>query len=124
MPDPAVSPYGAAARQVVERLVPARSLADRLLLTADPGEALEAAASGAAQLALVSRSQLAAGEIAQEGSWWSVPPELHDPIRHQAVLLTAGAGDPRARELLDFLAGPEAQEIVARYGYGVEQALE
>ena len=124
IPDPAASPYGVAARQVVERLAPRQGLADKLRLTADPGEALEAAASGAAQLALVASSQLAAGEIAKEGSWWSVPPGLHDPIRHQAVLLAAGADDPRARALLDFLAGPAAQEVVARYGYGVEQALE
>ena len=124
MPDPAVSPYGQAARQVIEGIAPREGLAERLRLTADPGEALEAAASGAAQLALVAGSHLAVGELAGEGSWWSVPPELHDPIRHQAVLLAPGADDPRARAFLAFLAGPEAQEIAARYGYGVEQALE
>jgi len=121
LPDPASSPYGSAARQALAALAPPEALADRLLLVADPGEALEAAASGAAQLALVAGSHLAMGELAEEGSWWSVPRGLHDPIRHQAVLLAAGADDPRAR---DFLAGPAAQEIVARYGYGVEQPLE
>lgn len=124
MPDPTSSPYGVAARQVLDARAPTAGRADKLRLVADPGEALEAAASGAAQLAFVAGSQLATGELAAEGSWWIVPSELHDPIRHQAVLLAAGADDPRARELLGFLAGPAAQEIVARYGYGTEQALE
>lgn len=124
IPDPAASPYGAAARQVLDRLAPGPGLADKLRLTADPGEALETAASGGAELAMVAAAQLAQGEIAKDGSRWIVPPDLHDPIRHQAVLLTAGRDDPRARRLLAFLAGPEAQAVLERYGYGVEQALE
>jgi molybdate transport system substrate-binding protein len=124
IPDPAASPYGAAARQVLDRLVPGPGLADKLRLTADPGEALGTAASGGDELAMVAASQLTQGEVAKEGSRWIVPPGLHDPIRHQAVVLTAGRDDPRARRLLAFLAGPEAQAVLERYGYGVEQALE
>ncbi len=48
---------------------------------------------------------------------WPVPQELHDAIRQGAVLLSAGEGNPAARELLTFLKTDGARDIIRAYGY-------
>ena len=51
------------------------------------------------------------------GSRWLVPPELHSAIAQDAVLLQRGAGNAAARAFLEFLRGPAAARVKARYGY-------
>jgi molybdate transport system substrate-binding protein len=48
---------------------------------------------------------------------WLVPPQMHDPIRQDAVLLQAGHGNPAARALLAFMHSDAARAIVRAYGY-------
>ena len=55
-----------------------------------------------------------------KGSRWLVPPELHAPIRQDAVLLKTGETSEAARAFLDFLRTPEARAIIERYGYALE----
>ena len=56
------------------------------------------------------------GRIA-EGSGWIVPPQLHDPIRQDAVLLTRGNGSSGPAALLKYLRGDKARSIIKSFGY-------
>ena len=46
-----------------------------------------------------------------------LPESLHDPIV-QRMVLVKGAGDT-ARQLYEFVLGPEARVILERYGFGI-----
>jgi molybdate transport system substrate-binding protein len=46
-----------------------------------------------------------------------VPQTLYKPIRQDAVLLRKGSDSEAARSFLAFLKGPEARDVIARYGY-------
>jgi molybdate transport system substrate-binding protein len=113
--NPALAPYGAAARDVLR----ARNLWDRLqsrLVTGqDIGQTHSFVQTQNAELGFVAWAQLKGphGEIA--GSYWLVPESLHRPIEQEAVLLR---DVPAARALLQFVKSPEAREIIRGHGYG------
>jgi molybdate transport system substrate-binding protein len=113
--NPELAPYGAAARDVLE----ARGLWDRLearlVMGQDIGQAYSFVHTGNAELGFVAWAQLEQPTTAIAGSYWLVPEALHRPIEQEAVLLRDGAA---ARELLEFVKGPAAREIVRSFGYG------
>jgi molybdate transport system substrate-binding protein len=51
------------------------------------------------------------------GSAWVVPARLYEPLRQDAVLLTAGRDNPAAIALMQFLKTEPARAIMRSYGY-------
>jgi len=118
--NPDLAPYGAAARQALQRLGLWEGLGDRLVTGQNVGHTLSLVASGAAEVGFVSVSALSTPDRPETGSRWNVPPALYDPIRQAAVLLVAGRDDDDARGFLAFLRTEEARDVIRRFGYGVE----
>lgn len=118
MANPALAPYGLAARQVIEALGLAEALEGRIVLGENVGQAHAMVATGNAELGLVALSGLLGPEPG--GSMWVVPAELHAPIRQDAVLLARAPDDGDAAAFLDFLRSEEARRLIAGWGYGTE----
>jgi len=117
--NPKTAPYGAAARQVLERLGLWTTVAPHIVQGENIAQTHQFVASGNAELGFIALSQLRdAGRDA--GSLWLVPRELHDPIAQDAVLLQRGKDNPAARELLAYLQGAEARAIIESYGYDLK----
>ena len=115
--NPTTAPYGAAAVQTMRALGVYDMLEPRIVQGNNIAQALQFVATGNAELGFVAMAQVI---DTSEGSRWIVPEHLHEPIRQDAVLLTRGAEDEAAKAFLDFLMGPEAGEVIARYGYGTD----
>jgi molybdate transport system substrate-binding protein len=113
--NPRIAPYGAAAFDVLKRLDVLPAVRARLVYGEDIGQTFQLAASGAADLAFIALSQLRSGEVT--GAYWLVPTSLYRPIEQQAVLLQRAGNKAAARAFLDFLRGPAARAIMARFGY-------
>lgn len=115
--NPKTAPYGEAADQVLK----ARNVYDRLKQKRVEGENIaqtyQFVVTRNAALGFVALSQVIDDK---RGSGWEVPQDLYDPIRQDAVLLDKGKANPAATALMDFLKGPEAKTIIAKYGYGLE----
>jgi molybdate transport system substrate-binding protein len=115
--DPKLAPYGAAALQVLAR----RGLADKLkaqLVTGENiGQTFQFVKTGNAALGFVALSQVMVDGKLSTGSAWLVPTAMHDPIRQDAVLLKAGALEPAAQALLQYLRGDAARQVIRAYGY-------
>lgn len=117
--EPAIAPYGAAARQTLEglglwtkfesdmRIVRGQSIAQTFAMIE----------TGNAELGFVALSQALAYTGA--ASYAIVPQAQHAPIRQDAILLARSADAPGPRALLAFLHGPAAAAILARFGYSV-----
>lgn len=108
--NPALAPYGLAARQALEALGLWESLQGRLVLGQNVGQAFALVASGNAELGLVAQSYAQAG-----GESWPVPEALYAPILQDAVLL---GENPAAAAFLDYLRSPAAQAVIKAAGYG------
>jgi molybdate transport system substrate-binding protein len=114
--NPDLAPYGAAARKTLIALGLESRLEDRIVMGENIGQTFSLVATGNAELGFVAASQAARAG----GSGWSVPQELHDPIRQDAVLLNAGAESVAARSFLDFLETSAARSLIRDSGYEVE----
>lgn len=115
--NPRIAPYGAAAMQVLRRLGVADAIVPQLVTGENIAQTHQFVASGNAELGFVALSQVWSEGRLAGGSAWRVPPELHEPIRQDAVLLARGRDNPAARALLEFLHGERAAAIVRSYGY-------
>lgn len=119
--NPALAPYGAAAKVVLKGL----GIWDQLLsngqivMGQNIGQAHAMVATGSADLGLVAASALIgqSGEP-MKGSAWPVPADLHPPIAQDAILLARAKNNQAAQDFLAYLQSPAAQTILARYGYG------
>lgn len=115
--NPKTAPYGAAATEVLKALRVHDALAPKLVRGDSISQTYQFAATGNAQFAFVALAQIA---LKDTGSKWVVSDDLYSPIRQQAQLLNKGADSEAAKAYLAFLKGPEAAEIIHKYGYGTE----
>lgn len=117
MANPALAPYGAAAREVLQGFGLYATLRDRIVTAENIGQTHAMVATGNAEIGFVAASGIRESD---EGSRWQVPADLHAPIRQDAVLLAHGADNPAAQQFLEFLHGERARAIISDYGYGVD----
>ena len=115
--NPKLAPYGAAARQAMEKLGVWPSLQDRLVQGENIAQTLQFIASGNAELGFVALSQVSEAGKPPAGSYWRVPQALYEPIRQDAVLLVRGSGNPAARAFLEYLRGAAARDVIRASGY-------
>lgn len=115
--NPALAPYGVAARQTLEALGLWAALEEKVVMGETVGQAHAFVASGNAELGFVALSHVVGPGKGREGSRWDVPARLHEPLRQDAVLLARAAGNPAARGFLAFLRRPPVRALVESYGY-------
>lgn len=113
--NPALAPYGEAARQTLVALALWDRLQPRLVMGENVGQAYALVATGAAEAGFVAAS--AVPDVV-EGGRWLVPEALHDPLRQDAVLLLHGAENAAAKAFFEWLQTPQAAAINAAFGYG------
>ncbi len=111
--NPDLAPYGAAARQALERLGLWERTSPRLVLGESITQAHQFVASGNAELGFAALSQVRS----HGGSFWLVPAHLHAPILQDAVLLALGREKPAAVAFLAFLRGDRARAVIRDAGY-------
>ena len=112
--NPRYAPYGLAAQQSLEAAGLWQALQPRLVFADSVSHAFQMAKTGNADVALVALS------LIQEegGNSLAVDPRLHQPIEQTATVLKSSANQEVARSFCEFLSGPEAQRILAAYGFG------
>jgi molybdate transport system substrate-binding protein len=112
--DPATAPYGAAALETLARLGLTDTVAAKTVTGENISQTLQFVDSGNSELGFVALSQVIGKPASQV---WVVPAADYSPILQDAVLLKAGEGDPAAAAFMAFLQGPEAADIIRKYGY-------
>lgn len=118
--NPDLAPYGAAARETLQRLGLWDFLQNKIVMGQNIGQTHSMVATGNAQLGFVALSAVLSPRRPPQGSRWDVPQDLFTPIKQDAILLRAGRGNEAARAFLQFLKSAEARRIIDQFGYGVE----
>jgi molybdate transport system substrate-binding protein len=114
--NPELAPYGLAAQQTLTKLGIWDSLRTRVVRGQSIAQTFAMAETRNADLALVALSQV----ISYQGvaAYFEIPPELHAPLRQDAVLLTRAHDNTAARAFVDWLRNsPRAAEVIASFGY-------
>ena len=115
--NPRLAPYGAAARQYLERLSIWRQAQPNLVFGENIAQTLQFVATGNASIGLVALSQLRAGTVPAATCSTRVPAGMHSPIEQDAVLLSRAVDNEAARAFLRFLRGESARNLIERGGY-------
>lgn len=117
--NPRLAPYGQAAIETLENLGLLADLRSRFVQGENIAQTFQFVATGNAPLGFVAASQV----IGRGGSYWSVPGELHEPIRQEAVLLRRAEGSQAAGEFLRFVRSEPSRVVIEAHGYQVPEAL-
>jgi molybdate transport system substrate-binding protein len=115
--NPRLAPYGAAAKETMEKLGVWQALQGKLVQGENIAQTFQFLSSGNADLGFVALSQIHEARPTLAGSYWVVPARFHAPLRQDAVLLARGASNPAARGILDYLRSAPARELIRAYGY-------
>lgn len=112
--NPALSPYGSAAIQVLKRADVVEHFQTKLIHGSNVTQAYQFVITKNAEVGLVALAQVMGHN---NGSRWIIPGNLHSPIVQNAVLLQSGADNKGAREFITFLQSPQVSVVKMRYGY-------
>ncbi|MBU2580153.1 MAG: molybdate ABC transporter substrate-binding protein [Alphaproteobacteria bacterium] len=115
--NPNLAPYGRAAEQVLRTRSDWQELKPKLVFGQNIAQTFAMIATGNADAGIVSRAQIDPAADNAKGSAALIDPNLHDPIRQDAVLLTRAATNPAASAFMTFLKSPSARKIIAGFGY-------
>ena len=115
--NPRLAPYGAAALQTLDKLGVTAALQPRFVQGENIAQTYQFVATGNAELGLVALSQVMVDGQMGAGSFWLVPPSMHDAIRQDVLLLTTGKTNPAALALMQYLRGERAKAIIRASGY-------
>ena len=118
--NPKTAPYGDAAIETLTSLKLKRLLEPKFVMGENISQTYQFVASGNADIGFIALSQITKHNKIISGSVWMVPEKLYSPIKQDAVLLVNGKDSAAALQLLSFLKGYEAQQIIKSYGYGIK----
>ena len=116
--NPDHAPYGMAAREALQSAGLWDELQPKIVMAENVLQALQFAASGNADVALVARSLSVQGD----GRWTLVPAELHQPIEQTLAVITRSAHAEWGRRFADFVNGPLGRPILDSYGFALPDA--
>jgi molybdate transport system substrate-binding protein len=110
--NPKLAPYGVAAQQVLEREHLWEKLQPKIVYGENVRQTLQLFDSGNADAVLVSDG------LVSDRHPQLIPADWHQPIVQKAGIVSASSKQKDAALFLQFLLGPTAQAIFAKYGFG------
>ena len=115
--NPKHAPYGRAAVAAMEYFKVYDQVKDRLILGENISQAAQFIESGACDVGIIALSLAVAPAMKSKGTYWEVPADAHLPLEQGAVILKSSKNQEAARQFLEFIKGPNGQEIMKRYGF-------
>jgi len=117
--NPKHAPYGRAAVAAMEYFKVYDQVKDRLILGENISQAAQFIESGACDIGIIALSLAIAPVMKSKGTYWEVPAEAHPALDQGAVILKQSKNQEAAKQFLEFIKGPQGQEIMKRYGFVV-----
>jgi molybdate transport system substrate-binding protein len=115
--NPKTAPYGAAAVEALGKLGLLAGLQPRFVQGENISQTQQFIVTGNAELGFIALSQVIKDGKISAGSAWTVPANLYEPIRQDALLLAKGKDKPAATALLAYLKGDKARAVIKAFGY-------
>lgn len=115
--NPKHAPYGRAAVAAMEYSKVYDQVKDKLVLGENISQAAQFIESGACDIGVIALSLAVAPAMKAKGTYWEVPSETHPALEQGAVILKSSKQQESAKQFLEFIKGPQGQEIMKRYGF-------
>ena len=115
--NPKHAPYGRAAVAAMQHFKVHERAKDKLVLGENVSQAAQFVESGASDIGIVALSLALAPSMKASGKYWEIPAEAHPPLEQGAVILKNSKNQGVAKLFVDYMKGPQGQEIMRRYGF-------
>lgn len=120
--NPAVAPYGRAAKAALEAAGKWPALQPKLVIGENVAQAVQFVQTGNAQIGIVSLASVVSPRLKGQGSYHLVPEAGLAPITQGAIVTAHGKDKPLAKLFVQFLSSPAARDILQRHGFGLPPA--
>lgn len=118
--NPKLSPYGAAALQVLDHMGLRERTAAKMVQGSNITQTFQFVSSENAQLGFIALSQVFDNGKLKQGSAWLVPSAIHAPLQQDALLLNPGKDNAAAVAFLKYLQGDQAKAVIRAFGYELQ----
>jgi len=115
--NPKHAPYGRAAVAAMEHFKVYDQVKDRLILGENISQAAQFIESGACDAGIIALSLALAPAMKAAGQYWEIPAIAHAPLEQGAVILKQSKNPEAAKQFLEYIKGPQGQEIMKRFGF-------
>ena len=115
--NPEFAPYGRAAKAALETAGLWNKIQNRIVMGENISQTAQFVQSGNADVGFVALSLLYTPALRNVGHYVQVDPKLYPPLQQALVLTKTGAGNPAAKDYLQFLNSSDARAIFDRYGF-------
>ncbi len=120
--NPAHAPYGRAAEEALKKAGVYDRLKDKLVMGENISQTAQFVETGNADVGIIAESLALSPTMKSEGRYAAVPTNLYTPIEQGAIVLKSSHKQALARQFLEYLKRPAAQQILARYGFSLPQS--
>lgn len=117
--NPDHAPYGRAALDALRHEGLYDRVRHKLVRGENISQAAQFAESGNAEVGLLALSLALAPALKTQGTYVEVPVRFHRPIEQAAVVLAASRQKDLARQFVDYLKTPDAQQTLGAFGFMV-----
>lgn len=108
--NPAIAPYGLAARQLLEKTGLWAKIGGDVVFSENVRQALQFAESGNVDAAIVAWS------LVHDKGGVILPGDFHDPIRQVGAQIRKSKQRKAGRRFMDYLTGPEGKKLLSEHG--------
>jgi molybdate transport system substrate-binding protein len=115
--NPKHAPYGKRAEEALRSIGLWEKVQDRLVMGENIAQTAQYVQSGNADIGIVALALALNKELAAKGGYALIPDTLHEPLTQGYIVTRRAAGNALAKSFADYMSGPEARRIMARYGF-------
>jgi molybdate transport system substrate-binding protein len=116
--NPATAPYGLASRQSLEQLQLWTATEAQRVTGQNAAQAFQFFTTGNSDFAFASLAQWRNWKQRENSSYWLLPPSFYQPLRHDALVLSASKQRSEAERFMQFLLSDSSTGILREDGYG------
>ncbi|MBL8388654.1 MAG: molybdate ABC transporter substrate-binding protein [Hydrogenophaga sp.] len=111
------APYGMRAREALQHAGLWQAIEPRLVFGENISQTAQFATSGATEGGIIAYSLALAPQVARLGDFALIPQDWHQPLAQRMVLMKDAP--EAARAFYEYIATPEAQAVMVRYGFAM-----
>lgn len=114
--NPTHAPYGAAAKQALEKVGVWAAIEKKLVIAENVQATMVYARDGNADVALVA---LSLAVVTEGGGYFPIDDTLHAPLDQALIVCGGGAQAEAAKQFAAYLKSPAGVEVMGRYGFSL-----
>lgn len=115
--NPRHAPYGRRAEEALRSAGLWDKVQDRLVLGENIAQTAQFVQTGNAQVGIIALALALNPTLVKAGGYALIDDALHGPLEQGFIVTRQAASKPLAAAFADFISGPEARDIMVRYGF-------